>query len=83
MTGLCRFWHARGHFGRIVGDDDVTYWIEKSALLGRHKLGVGDSVRFTPVAHAKGPRAHAVRVVEVRAARVRPVESAPASAERA
>ncbi|MEX2221402.1 MAG: hypothetical protein WEG40_06360 [Candidatus Rokuibacteriota bacterium] len=65
MTGLCRFWHAGRRFGRIAGDDGVTYWVGLDVLLGRHALKIDDSVRFTPVAHEKGPRAIDVRVVEV------------------
>ena len=44
-------------------------WVEKGALLGRHALNRGDSVKFSPFAHEKGPRALAVRVVEAPARR--------------
>jgi cold shock CspA family protein len=64
VTGLVVFWHTRRYFGRIVGDDDLVYWVEKTRLLGRHALKRGDSVKFTPFAHEKGPRALAVHVVE-------------------
>jgi hypothetical protein len=65
VTGLVSFWHKQRRFGRIVGDDDVVYWSRKELLRSRHALTVGDSVRFKPTDHAKGPRAVDVYVVEV------------------
>ena len=58
--GTVKFFNKMKHFGFIVGDDEVSYFVHVSGLKERTSITEGDKVSFHAVQGDKGPKAENV-----------------------
>jgi cold shock CspA family protein len=65
MRGRVYYWSPDRGYGKILGDDDVLYFVHVSALIGVQELRLNEGVEFDAADAPRGPRAIRVRVREV------------------
>ena len=60
VEGTVKFFNAMKHFGFIIGNDEISYFVHESGLKEGVSITEGDKVSFDAVQGDKGPKAENV-----------------------
>jgi len=63
MKGVVHYWSSDRAYGKLIGVDDVVYFVHASELTGVRELTVRQQVEFDATYPPRGPRAIRVRVL--------------------
>ena len=60
VEGTVKFFNKMKHFGFIIGNDEISYFVHESGLKEGVSITEGDKVSFDAVQGDKGPKAENV-----------------------
>ena len=63
VEGTVKFFNKIKHFGFIIGNDGISYFVHESGLKEGVSITEGDKVSFNAVQGDKGPKAENVEPI--------------------